>query len=44
MMLGYRGHAAEATGANIIFPKDGYTPYSGFSLNGITRQTAIELL
>ena len=45
MMLDYRGQVAEATGANIFFIKDGeiHTPTPDCFLNGITRQTVIEL-
>ena len=45
MMLDYRGSVAEATGANIFFIKDGeiHTPKPDCFLNGITRQTVVEL-
>ncbi|MCC7320572.1 MAG: branched-chain amino acid aminotransferase [Rubellimicrobium sp.] len=46
MMLDYRGYVAEATGANIFFVKDGevHTPLPDCFLNGITRQTVLEML
>lgn len=45
MMLDYRGYVAEATGANIFFVKDGviHTPKPDCFLNGLTRQTAIQI-
>ena len=45
MMLDYRGYVAEGTGANIFFIKgnDIHTPMPDCFLNGITRQTVIEM-
>lgn len=45
LMLDYRGHVAECTGANIFFIKDGviHTPVPDCFLNGITRQTVVDL-
>lgn len=45
LMLDYRGFVAEATGANIFFLIDGklHTPTPDCFLNGITRQTAIDI-
>ncbi len=45
MMLDWQGRVAECTGANIFFIRDGalHTPIADCFLNGITRQTVIEL-
>jgi branched-chain amino acid aminotransferase len=45
MMLDWQGRVAECTGANIFFTKDGqlHTPIADCFLNGITRQTIIDL-
>ena len=45
MMLDWQGRVAECTGANIFFIKDGKieTPIADCFLDGITRQTVIEL-
>ncbi|MEO8530578.1 MAG: branched-chain amino acid aminotransferase [Deltaproteobacteria bacterium] len=46
MMYDYRGYVAEATGANIFFVKNGevHTPKADCFLNGLTRQTVIQML
>ncbi len=45
LMLDWRGHVSEATGANIFFGIDGalHTPTPDCFLDGITRRTAIAL-
>ena len=45
MMLDWQGRVAECTGANIFFVRDGavHTPIADCFLDGITRQTVIEL-
>ena len=46
LFMDYRGYVAEATGANIFFVKEGevHTPLPDCILNGITRQTVINML
>jgi branched-chain amino acid aminotransferase len=45
LMLDWQGRVAECTGANIFFVKDGviHTPIADCFLDGLTRQTVIEL-
>jgi branched-chain amino acid aminotransferase len=45
VMFDWQGRVAECTGANIFFIKDGkiHTPTADCFLNGITRQTVIDL-
>ena len=46
LFMDYRGYVAECTGANIFFVKDGevHTPKADVFLNGLTRQTVIDML
>jgi branched-chain amino acid aminotransferase len=45
LMLDWRGHVAECTGANVFFIRDGeiHTPTPDCFLDGITRRTVMEL-
>lgn len=45
LLLDYRGYVADCTGANIFLVKNGviHTPIADCFLNGITRQTIIQL-
>lgn len=45
LMLDYRGYVAELTGANVFFIREGviHTPLADCFLNGLTRQTVIDL-
>ncbi|MDQ1901006.1 branched-chain amino acid aminotransferase [Paracoccus sp. WLY502] len=46
LFMDWEGYVAEATGANIFFIRDGevHTPQADRFLNGITRQTIIQML
>lgn len=45
LMLDWQGRVAECTGANVFFTREGaiHTPQADCFLNGITRQTVIDL-
>jgi branched-chain amino acid aminotransferase len=45
LMLDWQGRVAECTGANVFFTRDGalHTPIADCFLNGITRQTVMDL-